>query len=123
MEKSAVDFKRLRAQLEMGRGADGRLDAASRGVVVSEVERARRAGHGYREVAAALGVKFQTLMTWRYMVQGRRKRAGKLRRVVLREQASASEQVRSGYLVHGPSAMRVEVSGAAELAALWRALS
>lgn len=104
-------LKDLRALIERGRTASGQLRSETRGEVVDLIERARGAGTSYREIASAVGVKFQTLMSWR-----------------AQQKSTALVPVRvvmpsRSVIVHGPGGLRVEGLSLDELVALWSRLS
>jgi len=86
--------------------------------VVAAVEEAHAQGASYREVAATLGVKFHTLMSWRGQEQQRRSRSSALVPVRV-----AATPVARGLIVHGPRGLRVEGMSLDELAVLIARLS
>ena len=107
----ASGLKDLRGLIERGRSAAGHLRGEARGEVVTIIERTRAEGSSYREIADAIGVKLQTLMSWR-----------------AQQQSTALVAVRvstpsRGMTVHGPHGLRIEGLSLDDIAALWTRLS
>jgi len=109
----ATGLKELRALIERERTAGGQLRRPARGAVVEVIERAHAQGASYREIASMLGVKLQTLMSWRGQEQ-----SSSTALVPVRVSVPARIVV-----VHGPRGLRVEGLSLDEIAALWSRLS
>lgn len=107
----ATGLKDLRGLIERGRSAAGHLRGEARGEVVALIERTRSEGSSYREIADAVGVKFQTLMSWRAQQQST---------VLVAVRVSMPSR---GMTVHGPRGLRVEGLSLDDVAALWTRLS
>jgi transposase-like protein len=108
-------LKELRAVIERERTAGGQLRRPARTAVVEMIERAQAQGTSYREIASALGVKLQTLMSWRSQEQARPQST-----TLVPVRVSAPARI---VVVHGPCGLRVEGLSLDELAALWSRLS
>jgi transposase len=114
----STGLKELRSVIERGRTAGGQLRGQARTTVVAVVERAHAQGTSYRELAAALGVKFHTLMSWRGQEHKQKSRSSALVPVRI-----AAAPVVRGLIVHGPRGLRIEGLSVDELAVLLARLS
>jgi transposase len=110
-----TSLKDLRALMERERTPGGQLRGSGRRAAVDAIERLHAAGASYREIADGVGVKFQTLMSWRFTAE----RSTALVPVRVSSPAPAARAL----VVHGPRGLRIEGLSLDELATLWSRLS
>lgn len=124
MERFKDEVRGLVQTISKARNARGELAVTRRGEVVRSVERFHAAGHSYQAIATALGLNFQTLMSWRRAdaeAGGRRLEAVRVQEEdVGREEAGATPRK---LIVLGPNGLRLEGVSVEEVALLFRRLS
>ncbi len=120
MEKQLEELKSLRRAVAGARDPQGRLPGPRRLAIVESIDRLRAAGSNYRAIASALGVPFQTMMSWRRLAK-RRPSKGKLLRVRIKSEEAVPPS--NELVVHGPSGLRIAGASVEEIASLFRALS
>jgi transposase len=108
---TSPDLKKLRKMIDTRRSAGGRVPASTRADIVAEIERAHAAGASYTALAAALGLKLQTLSRWR-------EKQPSATLVAVRVPLPAA-----GLVVHAPHGVRVEGLSLDDVAELLKRLS
>ena len=119
MKRSALDWKELRAEVDNALGPGGRLRAESRGALVTRLEEVRSSGLSYSAIARGLGLKFQTVMSWRQL-ERKRPKGGEFARV--RVSPGRPARVPATLVVHGPCGLRLEGVTVEQVAELIRSL-